>query len=143
MADPKKMYRTDGSKVTTPRQPSWKTEIYSLWLALLTDPAILLLFPLFFASVSRPKLVDFKSQRANLSLVELLLFVVWLRLSNVALIFPTDTWQFNDFNGTLFNSKPPLVHYRRTNLMNHRRPAVRTRALNSFCYWTAQIFGMT
>ncbi|KAG8969816.1 hypothetical protein FRC03_000642 [Tulasnella sp. 419] len=50
MTDPKKMYRTDGSKVSTPRQPSWKTEIYSLYLALKTDPAILLLFPLFFAS---------------------------------------------------------------------------------------------
>jgi len=50
MTDPHKMIRTDGTKVTTPRHPSWKTEFYSLWLALRTDPLILLLFPLFFAS---------------------------------------------------------------------------------------------
>lgn len=50
MADPKTMYRSDGTKVTTPRHPSWKKEIYGLYLALVTDPAILLLFPLFFAS---------------------------------------------------------------------------------------------
>jgi hypothetical protein len=43
MTDPEKMYRTDGSKVTTPRHPSWKTEIYSLIVAFKTDPAIVLL----------------------------------------------------------------------------------------------------
>ncbi|KAG8908079.1 hypothetical protein FRB99_000523 [Tulasnella sp. 403] len=50
MADPKKMYRTDGTKVTAPRYPSWKKEVYSLYVALVTDPAIVLLFPMFFAS---------------------------------------------------------------------------------------------
>ncbi|KAF8639394.1 hypothetical protein AX17_001519 [Amanita inopinata Kibby_2008] len=50
MVDPKKMVRTDGSKVTTPRHPSWKWEFYSLWVTLKTDPMILLLFPMFFAS---------------------------------------------------------------------------------------------
>ncbi|TFY76804.1 hypothetical protein EWM64_g7207 [Hericium alpestre] len=50
MADPKKMIRTDGTKVVAPRQPSWKTEIYGLYLALKTDPMIILLFPMFFAS---------------------------------------------------------------------------------------------
>ncbi|KAG8858408.1 hypothetical protein FRB96_005293 [Tulasnella sp. 330] len=85
MANPKRMYRSDGSKVTTPRHPSWKTEIYSLYLALVTDPAILLLFPLFFAS-------------------------------NYFY-----TWQFNDFNGALFN--------------------IRTRSINSLIYWISQIFG--
>jgi hypothetical protein len=52
MADPKTMYRADGSKVTAPRQPNWKTEILGLWIALRTDPTILLLFPMFLASVS-------------------------------------------------------------------------------------------
>ncbi|KAI0267541.1 hypothetical protein BGY98DRAFT_406617 [Russula aff. rugulosa BPL654] len=33
MADPDKMIRTDGTKVMTPRQPSWKTEIYGLYVA--------------------------------------------------------------------------------------------------------------
>ncbi|KAF9552988.1 MFS general substrate transporter [Agrocybe pediades] len=50
MADPEKMIRTDGTKVTTPRHPSWKVELYGLWITLLTDPMVLLLFPMFFAS---------------------------------------------------------------------------------------------
>lgn len=85
MVDPKKMIRTDGTKVTTPRHPSWKVEIYGLWVAIRTDPLVLLLFPMFFASN-------------------------WFY-----------TWQFNDYNGTLFN--------------------IRARSLNNLVYWTAQIFG--
>ncbi|CAE6526244.1 unnamed protein product [Rhizoctonia solani] len=85
MADPKTMYRADGSKVTAARHPSWKAEILGLWIALRTDPSILMLFPMFFASN-------------------------WFY-----------TWQFNDYNGVLFN--------------------IRTRALNSFVYWTVQIPG--
>lgn len=50
MADPKKMIRTDGTKVETYRHPSWKTEIYGLWLALRTDLMIVMLFPMFYAS---------------------------------------------------------------------------------------------
>jgi MFS family permease len=50
MADPNKMIRTDGTKVTTPRHPSWKVEIYGLYVAVKTDPLIIMLFPMFFAS---------------------------------------------------------------------------------------------
>jgi hypothetical protein len=50
MVDPNKMIRTDGTKVTTLRHPSWKIEIYGLWVALKTDPLIILLLPMFFAS---------------------------------------------------------------------------------------------
>lgn len=50
MADPNQMIRTDGTRVTTPRQPSWKTELYGLYIALRLDPLIILLFPMFFAS---------------------------------------------------------------------------------------------
>ena len=50
MADPDNMIRTDGTKVTTSRHPSWKVEIYGLWLTLRTDPKIVLLFPMFLAS---------------------------------------------------------------------------------------------
>jgi len=85
MADPAKMIRSDGSKVTAIRHPSWKTEFYALWVALQTDPWIILLFPLFFASN-------------------------WFT-----------TWQFNDYNGAIFN--------------------IAARSLNNFCYWVAQIFG--
>jgi len=85
MADPAKMIRSDGTKVTTVRHPSWRTEFYSLWVALQTDPWIILLFPLFFASN-------------------------WFT-----------TWQFNDYNGAIFN--------------------IAARSLNNFCYWVAQIVG--
>jgi hypothetical protein len=50
MVDPQKIIRTDGSKVTTARHPSWKVEIYGLWVAVRDDPLIVLLFPMFFAS---------------------------------------------------------------------------------------------
>jgi hypothetical protein len=50
MADPDKMIRTDGTKVVMPRHPSWKSEFHGLWVAIITDPMILLLFPMFFAS---------------------------------------------------------------------------------------------
>ena len=50
MVNPDNMIRTDGTKVTTPRHPSWKVEIYGLWLTLQTDPMIILLFPMFLAS---------------------------------------------------------------------------------------------
>jgi len=50
MVDPEKMIRTDGTKITTPRHPSWKVEIYGLWMTLVTDPMVILLFPMFFAS---------------------------------------------------------------------------------------------
>ncbi|THU89423.1 hypothetical protein K435DRAFT_287704 [Dendrothele bispora CBS 962.96] len=85
MADPAKMIRTDGTKVTVPIHPSWKTQLYGLWVTLVTDPMILLLFPMFFCSN-------------------------WFY-----------TWQFNDYNGAIFN--------------------IRARSLNNFVYWTSQIFG--
>ncbi|KDQ17512.1 hypothetical protein BOTBODRAFT_29692 [Botryobasidium botryosum FD-172 SS1] len=85
MANPSAMYRTDGSKVAAPRHPSWKTEIWSLFLSLRTDPYIILLFPMFFGS-------------------------------NYFY-----TWQFNNYNGAVFN--------------------IRTRSLNNLCYWLSQIFG--
>ncbi|KAG9084235.1 hypothetical protein FRC06_004156 [Ceratobasidium sp. 370] len=85
MADPRTMYRSDGSKVTSFRHPTWKAEIVGLWVALRTDPSILMLFPMFLASN-------------------------WFY-----------TWQFNDYNGALFN--------------------IRTRALNSLVYWISQMFG--
>ncbi|TFK49326.1 MFS general substrate transporter [Heliocybe sulcata] len=85
LADPNKVVRTDGTRVHTPRQPTWKSEFRGLWIALKTDPLIIMLFPMFFASI-------------------------WYY-----------TWQFNDYNGTLFN--------------------IRARSLNNLVYWLAQIFG--
>jgi MFS family permease len=85
MVDPRKMIRIDGSRVVVARNPSWKTEIWGLYVALKTDPMIILLFPMFFASN-------------------------WFY-----------TWQFNEYNGALFN--------------------IRTRSLDSMLYWAAQIVG--
>ncbi|EJF58842.1 MFS general substrate transporter [Dichomitus squalens] len=50
MANPAKMIRSDGTRVVTPRHPSWKSELFGLYLTLRTDPWIVLLFPMFFAS---------------------------------------------------------------------------------------------
>ncbi|TRM66629.1 major facilitator superfamily domain-containing protein [Schizophyllum amplum] len=50
MVNPNEMIRVDGTKVATPRHPSWKTELLGLYVTLRTDPMILLLFPMFFAS---------------------------------------------------------------------------------------------
>ncbi|EJT99003.1 MFS general substrate transporter [Dacryopinax primogenitus] len=50
IANPNKIYRTDGTKVVPLRHPTWQAEITSLGLALWADPMILLLFPLFLAS---------------------------------------------------------------------------------------------
>ncbi|KAF5361662.1 hypothetical protein D9758_007317 [Tetrapyrgos nigripes] len=85
MADPKRMVRTDGTTVRVPTHPSWKVQLYGLWVTLTTDPMILLLFPMFFCSN-------------------------WFY-----------TWQFNDYNGAIFN--------------------IRARSLNNFVYWTSQIIG--
>jgi len=42
--------RDDGSKVVLMRNPTWKTELVGLWETIQTDPYIVLLFPMFFAS---------------------------------------------------------------------------------------------
>lgn len=44
------MHRSDGSPVPTPENPSWKTELMGLYIAIRSDPYILLLFPMFFTS---------------------------------------------------------------------------------------------
>jgi MFS family permease len=50
MVNPKDVIRTDGTKVTVTKQPSWKTELMRLPRAFVKDPQIILLFPMFFAS---------------------------------------------------------------------------------------------
>jgi hypothetical protein len=85
MADPEKMIRTDGTKVTTTRQPSWKTEIYGLYIALRTDPLIVLLFPMFLGSNW---------------------FYTWRELCHVPSHQKLKRFccsEFNDYNAALFN----------------------------------------
>jgi len=45
-----KVIRTDGTKVILMKNPTWKSELVGLWETFFTDPYILLLFPMFFAS---------------------------------------------------------------------------------------------
>lgn len=50
MVEPRNLIRTDGTKLTIPRNPSWKVEILGLYVTLKTDPMVILLFPMFLAS---------------------------------------------------------------------------------------------
>jgi hypothetical protein len=50
IVNPDKVIRTDGTHVNKARNPSWKMMFFSLYVALKTDPWIILLFPMFFAS---------------------------------------------------------------------------------------------
>ncbi|RYN33089.1 UNC93-like protein [Alternaria arborescens] len=50
LIDAKHVVRRDGSGVIMMKHPTWQTEIFGLWETLRTDPYIILLFPMFFAS---------------------------------------------------------------------------------------------
>lgn len=45
-----RVQREDGSHVIMMKSPSWKSEFIGLWETISTDPYIVLLFPMFFAS---------------------------------------------------------------------------------------------
>jgi hypothetical protein len=50
LVDAKNVIRSDGSHVILMKNPTWKTEIWGLVETFQTDPYILFLFPMFFAS---------------------------------------------------------------------------------------------
>ena len=50
LCDAKKVVRRDGSRVILMQHPSWKSEFLGLWETLISDPWIVLLWPMFFAS---------------------------------------------------------------------------------------------
>jgi len=50
LVDARSVVRSDGSKVILMKQPTWKTELMGLYETLRTDPYVILLFPMFFAS---------------------------------------------------------------------------------------------
>jgi MFS family permease len=50
LVDAKNVIRHDGSKVIIMKHPSWKSEIFGLYEVFRTDPYIVALFPMFFAS---------------------------------------------------------------------------------------------
>ena len=50
LVDAKSVVRDDGSRVILMKNPTWETEIVGLWETFRSDPYILALFPMFFAS---------------------------------------------------------------------------------------------
>ena len=50
LIDAKHVIRRDGSRIIMMKHPTWQSEILGLWETLRTDPYIILLFPMFFAS---------------------------------------------------------------------------------------------
>ncbi|THH26745.1 hypothetical protein EUX98_g7448 [Antrodiella citrinella] len=50
MANPKKMFRSDGTKVVYAQHPSVRATLWGLWTTLRNDPWIIMLFPMFFVS---------------------------------------------------------------------------------------------
>ncbi|KAF9258581.1 MFS general substrate transporter [Marasmius fiardii PR-910] len=50
LVNPKNIVRTNGTKPTVPVNPTWEAQIYGLWIALKTEPAIFLLLPMFLSS---------------------------------------------------------------------------------------------
>ncbi|KAL9096595.1 MAG: hypothetical protein Q9165_001082 [Trypethelium subeluteriae] len=50
LVDGKSVIRHDGSRVILMKNPTWWSEVTGLWEVFLTDPYIVLLFPMFFAS---------------------------------------------------------------------------------------------
>jgi len=91
MVDPAKVIRTDGTKVTTPRHPSWKVEIYGLWVTLITDPMVILLFPMFLASnwFYTWQFNDYNDALFNIRARSLNNFVYWLSQSVGAIAIGT------------------------------------------------------
>ncbi|KAK0506465.1 hypothetical protein EDD18DRAFT_32552 [Armillaria luteobubalina] len=62
MANPDKMIRSDRTKDTTLRHPSWKTEVIGLFVMLKTDPMINLLFPIFFTPMTSTAIFSIRVQ---------------------------------------------------------------------------------
>ncbi|KAF2033847.1 MFS general substrate transporter [Setomelanomma holmii] len=50
LVDAKHVVRRDGSRIILMKHPTWKTELVGLWETIRSDPYIVLLFPMFFAS---------------------------------------------------------------------------------------------
>lgn len=86
MANPKKMIRSDGTKVTYPRHPSLKDALWGLWTTLVNDPWIVSLFPMFFVSNW------FYTWRKSCKLI--------LQRNIVLTVFCSE---FNEYNSALFN----------------------------------------
>jgi hypothetical protein len=50
LVDAKHVVRSDGTRIILMKNPTWKSELLGLWETVFTDPYILFLFPMFFAS---------------------------------------------------------------------------------------------
>ncbi|KAH0087414.1 MFS general substrate transporter, partial [Aureobasidium melanogenum] len=50
LVDAKSVVRNDGSRIILMKNPTWKSELMGLWETIRSDPYIICLFPMFFAS---------------------------------------------------------------------------------------------
>ncbi|OBW69161.1 MAG: Phenylalanine ammonia-lyase [Aureobasidium pullulans] len=50
LVDAKSVIRNDGSRIILMKNPTWKSELLGLWETLRSEPYIICLFPMFFAS---------------------------------------------------------------------------------------------
>jgi len=50
LVDAKSVVRSDGSRIILMKNPTWKSEFLGLWETIRSDPYIICLFPMFFAS---------------------------------------------------------------------------------------------
>ncbi|SMQ49266.1 unnamed protein product [Zymoseptoria tritici ST99CH_3D1] len=50
LVDARHVIRPDGTRIILMKNPTWKSELLGLWETIFTDPYILCLFPMFFAS---------------------------------------------------------------------------------------------
>ncbi|KAF2226459.1 major facilitator superfamily domain-containing protein [Elsinoe ampelina] len=50
LVDAKSVIRKDGSKIILMKNPTWQSELLGLWESIRSDPYIICLFPMFFAS---------------------------------------------------------------------------------------------
>lgn len=76
----KKVWRDDGTRVIYKSEGTWKTELWELWTVLRTEPKILLLFPMFFASnwFNTYQQSDFNAGRFNIRTRSLNSLLFWL-----------------------------------------------------------------
>lgn len=89
LVDAKHVVRRDGSRIILMKHPTWKTEILGLWETLRSDPYIILLFPMFFASnwFYTYQYNDFNLVRFNTRTRALNSTLYWLAQMFGALIF--------------------------------------------------------
>lgn len=84
LCDAKNVVRSDGSRVILMKNPTWKTEFVGMWETIKSEPYIVLLFPMFFASnwfytyhFNGVNLAEFNTRTRSLNSVLYWLAQIW------------------------------------------------------------------